>query len=155
MKKQDYTATIVVNTSAAQTFKCINRVSAWWTENIEGSSEKLNDVFTVHFADTFVTMKIIEFIPEKKTVWLVTDCFLPWLKDKQEWKNTRVVFEITPENNSTQIQFTHMGLVPEIECYNGCVKGWDQYFKESLLLLITEGKGRPERKKTAITDLTA
>ncbi len=40
-----------------------------------------------------------------------------------------------------------MGLVPEIECYNDCVKGWNFYVNESLFKLMTEGKGIPERKK--------
>jgi hypothetical protein len=37
----------------------------------------------------------------------------------------------------------HIGLVPEIECYTSCVKGWDQYVKGSLFKLLTEGKGLP------------
>ncbi len=56
-------------------------------------------------------------------------------------------FEITTKGNSTQIDFTHIGLVPEVECYNDCVKGWNQYVKDSLLKLITEGKGQPAKKK--------
>ncbi len=55
-------------------------------------------------------------------------------------------FEISTKDNSTQIHFTHIGLVPEVECYDMCVKGWDQYVKGSLLKLITEGKGQPQRK---------
>ena len=54
-----------------------------------------------------------------------------------------VVFEIVPANNSTKINFTHIGLQPQVECYNDCVKGWDQYVKGSLLELITKGKGQP------------
>ena len=149
MKKQDYTATILVKATATEAFKSINHVAAWWTENVEGSSEKLNDVLTIHFGETFVTIKIVESIPDKKVVWNVTDCYLPWLVDKQEWTNTRIVFELSAEGDSTSIRFTHIGLEPQVECYDGCVKGWDQYFKGSLAKLINEGKGLPQRKEMA------
>jgi hypothetical protein len=147
MKKQDYTATILVKATANEAFKSINHVAAWWTENVEGSSEKLNDVLTIHFGETFVTIKIVESVPDKKVVWNVTDCYLPWLADKQEWTNTRIVFELSAEGDSTSIRFTHIGLEPQVECYDGCVKGWDQYFKGSLAMLINEGKGLPQRKE--------
>ena len=49
MKEQDYTVSITVNATPQEAFKGINRVSQWWTENLEGSSQKLNDEFTVRF----------------------------------------------------------------------------------------------------------
>jgi len=55
-------------------------------------------------------------------------------------------FELSTEKNSTTIHFTHIGLVPEFECFDSCVKGWDQYVKGSLLKLLTEGKGQPQLK---------
>ena len=146
MKKQDYNATIVVKSTPAEAFKQVNRVSAWWTENLEGSSENQGDVFTAHFGDTFVSFTITELIPDKKVVWLVTDCHLPWLSDKKEWKGTSVSIEISGEKDATKINFTHIGLVPGIECYDGCERGWNQYFKDSLFKLITEGKGLPQIK---------
>ena len=42
---------------------------------------------------------------------------------------------------------THLGLKPGIECFDGCVKGWDQYVKDSLFRLLAEGKGAPEKTK--------
>jgi Activator of Hsp90 ATPase homolog 1-like protein len=152
MKKQDYTATILIKATANKAFKSINHVAEWWTENIEGSSEKLNDVFTIYFGETFVTMKIVESVPDKKVIWNVTDCYLHWLTDKKEWKNTQIVFEISAEGDSTRIQFTHVGLAPQVECYDDCVKGWDQYFKGSLASLINEGKGLPQRKEMATAE---
>ena len=147
MKKEDYNATLVVSQSANEVFKSINSVSKWWTENLEGDSENLNGVFTADFGGgNFVTHKLIEVIPNKKVVWLVTDCYLSWLKDKTEWTNTKMSFEISTKDNSTQMSFTHVGLVPEVECYDMCVKGWDQYVKGSLLKLITEGNGQPQKK---------
>jgi Activator of Hsp90 ATPase homolog 1-like protein len=152
MEKQDYTASILVRATADKAFKSINEVAAWWTENIEGISEKLNDVFIVHFGEAFVTMKIVESVPDKRVVWNVTDCYLHWLADKEEWKNTRIVFDISAEGDSTRIQFTHVGLTPQAECYDNCVKGWDQYIKDSLAKLINEGKGLPQRKQIATAE---
>jgi hypothetical protein len=148
MENQNYMATLTVSQTANEVFKHINSVSKWWTENSEGDSENLNGVFTVDFGDNnFVTHKLIEVIPNKKVVWLVTDCYLSWFKDKTEWTNTKMSFEISTKGNSTQISFTHIGLVPEVECYDMCVKGWDQYVKGSLFKLITEGTGQPQKKK--------
>src|SRR5882672_1082541 len=132
MQNNNYTVTIEVAKSAQDVFNAINAISKWWTENAEGRSENLNDVFKVHFGpESFVTHQLIEVVPNKKVVWLVTDCLLPWLKDKTEWTNTKMSFEISAKDNSTEISFTHIGLVPEVECYDMCLKGWDQYVKGS------------------------
>jgi len=144
MKKQDYTVSITVDASVQEVFKSINNVKKWWTDELEGDSQKQGDEFTVHFGDVHVsTQKLIELIPGKKVVWLVTDSNLNFIKDKQEWTNTTISFEIADHGNKTQVQFTHTGLVPEIECYNSCAKGWDYYIKGSLFKLLTEGKGTP------------
>src|SRR5450432_3162305 len=143
MKKQDYKASITVNATAQEVFKSINSVSDWWTTSFEGHSKKLNDVFTVRFGETFITVKIVELIPYRKIIWQVIDCYKHWLKNKKEWKDTKMSWEISAEKNATQISFTHIGLVPGIECYNGCEKAWNFYVKESLFKLLTEGKGIP------------
>lgn len=148
ISKQDYRSSITANITPKEAFEIITRVSEWWTANLEGSSKKPGDIFTTRFGETFTTFKIVEAVPYKKIVWLVTDCHLHWLKDKKEWKGTKISFEILPKNNSTQINFTHIGLVPEVECFDDCKKGWDHYIKESLFKLITEGKGLPDRKKS-------
>jgi hypothetical protein len=147
MENQNYKATIEVSKTPEEVFKSINSVTKWWTENLEGSSDKPNDVFKLLWGgDNFVDIKIIEFIPDKKVVWQVTDSYLDWLKDKHEWTNTKMSFEISTHDNKTKMTFTHIGLVPEVECYDMCVKGWDQYVKGSLLKLITEGEGQPQIK---------
>ena len=149
MKKQDYHASITVNATPQEAFKNINSVTKWWTENLEGSSQKLNDEFTVRFGDVhYSRQKLVEVVPDKKIVWFVTDSKLNFLKDKQEWNDTKISFEISIQNNKTKIHFTHIGLIPEIECFGACSNAWTQYIQQSLFSLITMGKGRPEPKES-------
>ena len=144
MKKQDYHAVISVGNSIQDTFEAINNVTRWWTDDLTGSSQKLNDEFTVQFGDVHKTsQKIIEFVPEEKVVWLVTECNLNFVEDKEEWKNTKISFELSRQGDKTQIDFTHFGLVPESECFKSCSKGWDFFIKGSLYKFLTEGKGNP------------
>jgi hypothetical protein len=144
MKAKDYTTTLTVDATPQEVFDHIHHVTAWWTDELKGQSKKLNDVFTVQFADMHVsTQKVIELIPDQKTVWLVTDSNLSFIKDKKEWTNTTIHFDISRHHNKTHVQFTHVGLIPDIECYKDCSKGWDYYIKGSLYKLLTEGKGTP------------
>jgi len=148
MKKQDYHINITVDATAHEAFESINNVTQWWTRNLEGSSQKLNDEFTVRFGDVHVsTQKLIEVIPDKKVVWLITDSKLNFIKDNQEWTGTKISFEISEKDNKTQIRFTHQGLVPEIECFNACSNAWGDYINNSLRNLVNTGKGQPTPKE--------
>ncbi len=144
MDKQNFHRTILVNASAAEAMKKISQVNLWWAKNFSGSAGKLNDTFTVRFGETFVDFLISELDPNKKVVWKVTDCNLHWIKAKKEWNHTEVAFEISAENNSTKIDFTHIGLVPGAECYHDCEAGWNGHVTKSLANFINEGKGQPE-----------
>jgi len=154
MKMQNYQIIINVDATAHEAFESINNVSQWWTENLEGSSHKLNDEFSVRFGDVhYSRQKLIEVEQDKKIVWLVTDSNLNFIKDKQEWTNTKIVFEINTHNKNTQVLFTHVGLAPDVECYDACSNAWREYIQGSLLNLINTGKGNPTKKEEK--DLTS
>lgn len=142
MATSNYTTTILVDNSATAVFNAINNVRGWWQGEIEGSTDKLNDEFSYRMEDIhFSKQKVVELIPNEKVVWLVTDSKLNFTKNKSEWTGTKIVFEISEINHKTQIHFTHLGLVPEIECYGGCSGAWEDLIQKSLLSFITTGKG--------------
>jgi hypothetical protein len=146
MTKLDFTTTIMVDQSEQEVFSAIKNIRGWWSglygEEFEGNSEQLDDEFTFRAGEGmhYSKQKLIELIPGKKIVWIVTDSKLDFLENKNEWTNTKICFEILRRGNKTGIIFTHVGLVPEIECYDSCSPAWTEYVQEKLLSLITKGK---------------
>ncbi len=151
MQRKYITATIEVAQSAKEVFHAISDVTNWWSKDFEGSSSKLNDEFTIqHPNQHYSKQKLIQVMPYKKIEWLVTDSTLYWLeKDKQEWTNTKMIFEINDTGDKTVLQFTHEGLVPEMECYAMCEKGWTMIIKEWLFHFLRVGTPSAEMTKAA------
>jgi len=151
MSDQNFTATITVDQTPEGAFAAIKNIGGWWSENIEGSTAKIGDEFTYRYQDVHqCKMKLVEVIPRKKLVWLVVDNYFKFTKDKSEWKDTKIVFEISKKGGKWGIHFTHMGLVPEYECFDICSNAWGSYINGSLRSLITTGKGKPNPKEKAM-----
>jgi hypothetical protein len=149
MPKSNYTTTFTVDQSPEEVFQAISNVRAWWSGEIEGATDKLDASFTYRYQDLHrTTQKITEFVPGKKVVWHVVDSKINFVKDKDEWDGTDIVFKIEKKGDKTELLFTHVGLVPAIECYDKCAGAWDYYINESLRDLITVGKGDPNEKES-------
>jgi len=151
MNNQDFTTSFLVDQSPKDVFDAINNVRGWWTEGVAGNTEKLNDEFSVQFWDVHYTMqKLIEVVPYTRVAWLITDSKLTFIADETEWTGTKIVFDILKKGEQTEVRFTHIGLVPQGECYKDCSNAWNGYINTSLKNLITTGKGNP----TTIEQLT-
>ena len=139
---KDYSATIELATLPMDVFTHLKDVTKWWSKDFEGNSSILNDEFVIcHPGRHYSKQKLVEVIPGRKLVWLVTDSKLDWLeKDKHEWTGTKMIFELSPEGDKTLLHFTHEGLVPEKACYAMCERGWNTVIKDWLVSYITEGK---------------
>lgn len=144
MNNNSFTATIVVSKSPAETFHAIKNFRGWWSEEIDGNTDKLNQTFFYHFKDIHLCkMELIEMVPDKKLVYRVVENDFNFINDKTEWVNTKLIFDISNEGAKTKVKFTHEGLVPEYECYNVCNDAWTGYIGNSLKDFIDTGKGNP------------
>jgi hypothetical protein len=149
MNSQNFTATFTVEQTPEEAFAAINNVRGWWSGEIEGGTGKLGDEFTYRYKDIHYSKhRITEMIPGKKVVWLVLDSYLSFVKDKAEWNGTEITFEVSRKGDKTEVRFTHLGLVPESECYGGCSNAWGSYINGSLRNLIATGEGAPNRRET-------
>lgn len=153
MTTTDFTTTIVVDQTATEVFNAITNVRGWWSEEIEGGTSRLNDEFEYHYQDVHRSkMKISELIPNRKVVWQVLDNYFSFTRDKNEWKDNTIIFEISEKDGKTQLRFTQEGLVPEYECFDICQNAWSTYIQKSLYSLITTGKGQPNGKDKPQTE---
>ena len=143
MKTSDFTTTISVDQTPQEAFEAINNVRDWWPGEIEGNTTKLNGEFSYRYKKMhYSNQKLVEVIPGKKVIWLVTESSLNFVENKSEWTGTKIIFEIFENDNKTQVRFTHQGLVPQFECFDACSNAWTDIIRDGLRALITTGKGK-------------
>ena len=143
----NYTATFTVDQTPDEVFTAINNVRGWWSEDIQGETDRLGE-FKYHYQDIHrCTIQITELVPGQKIAWHVVDNYFNFVEDKSEWKDTRIVFDIARHGDKTEVHFTHIGLIPAYECYDVCSDAWGTYIKGSLRSLITTGVGHPNQNE--------
>ncbi len=142
--QNDLTITFEVKQSPVEVFNAVINVRDWWSGNIEGATDKLGSEWTYRYQDIhYSKQKITKLVPNKNVTWHVIGSHISFVKDKEEWTGTDIVFDITKSGDKTLLTFTHKGLVPSIACYDKCAPAWDYYINDSLFKLITTGKGAP------------
>lgn len=144
MNAKSYTTSFTVDNTPAEAFAAINNPRAWWSTDIDGSTDRIGANFTfevpgVHYSKIRVT----ELVPGALVVWRVVDATIHFVTDKDEWTNTEIRFELTETTDGTEVRFTHYGLVPDVECYDACSSAWGLYIGGSLRNLIATGTGYP------------
>jgi hypothetical protein len=76
------------------------------------------------------------------------DSYPSFIEDKSEWNGTKVTFEITKKGDKTKVRFTHVGLVPDHECYGACSKRVGlPYQRRFAELDYGQAKGSPTTRK--------
>jgi hypothetical protein len=74
----------------------------------------------------------------------VANSSLTFVKDKSEWNDTEIVFDISGKDGKTEVRFTHRGLVPQHECYGSCSNAWGMLINGNLRKLIGTGERQPD-----------
>jgi len=153
ISSKNYTSSILVEKEISIAFKFIKNFRAWWSEEIDGNTDKVGETFFYHYKDVHLCkIKLIEMVDDKKLVYQVTENEFSFTKDKTEWINTKLIFLVSTEGNKTKVVFIHEGLVPEYECFDVCNDAWTNYIEGSLKELIETGTGKPNGKESRLNE---
>ena len=92
MQNQNFNISFLVNQTPKEVFKAVNNVRAWWSEELEGDSENVDDEFSYRHGDVhFSKHKLTEVIPNEKVVWLTLDSKLTFVEKQDEWNGTKFI----------------------------------------------------------------
>lgn len=131
-----YSFTFTTTKPHQEIFDMLLDVRNWWSglynEIIEGNSHITGEEFSYSAGNGAHASrhKLVEMVPCSRMAWLTTDSSLSFLEQKDEWTGTTISFDLVPDDNTTQITFTHHGLVPQIACYGQCMGAWQQYMNK-------------------------
>jgi uncharacterized protein YndB with AHSA1/START domain len=145
MSVTNFQSTIHIKASSSDVFKALtSEISKWWTKEFKGQSRNMLDEFTVRFGSSHKTMVVVGVIQDIRVVWECLDAVidLPELDNKSEWEGTRMGWTIDEEDSYTNLSLMHVGLTPELECYQVCEQGWNTYM-QSLKQYLETGTGKP------------
>ncbi len=136
-----FTTSFKVSQMPDEVFAAIINPRAWWSGEHEGNAARIGDVFTYRYKDIhYSKQQVSELIPAKRVAWKVLEGTLNFVEDKTEWTGTTITFDIARTGGMTEIVFTHVGLKPQVECYDTCSDAWTSLIRGSLKELIETGK---------------
>jgi uncharacterized protein YndB with AHSA1/START domain len=149
MSDSSYTTSITVDRTPDQVFDAINDVRGWWMTTVDGDNRAVGDEFSYRVPGVhFCKMRVAELVPGQKVVWQVVDNHMTFIDDQSEWIGTEIRFELSEKDGSTELRFTHAGLVPSYECFDICRNAWTFYVGDSLRRLAATGEGEPSDPAT-------
>jgi len=143
--ERGYSSSYTVEQSPEEVFAAILDVRAWWTGQIEGTADELGAEFTYrHPPQHYSRQRVVELKAGRRVAWRVTRSHLSFISEPSEWTGSEIVFDIVPAAGGTELRFTHVGLVPDVECFGACSTAWLHYINGSLRSLISTGQGLPD-----------
>jgi uncharacterized protein YndB with AHSA1/START domain len=142
-----FCAALYLEAPAAKVYEALTTsegVKGWWTESCEiGTTEGGQSTF--RFDETWKTMRIEKLAPAAEVRWHCVDSSID-LEDgrtSSEWIGTEFLFQLKSLSvQTTALRFQHVGLLPALDCYSDCFRGWTR-FLGSLKQYVETGTGAP------------
>ena len=142
-----YQQSLVVTATPATVYAALTTAEGlrgWWTDDCDVATA-VGETITFRFGQTSKDMRIERLDAGREVRWHVTKAHIAAgnLARRDEWVGTDIVFRLASAGaGRTQLDFEHVGLVPGLDCYALCNKGW-QHFMTSLKQLAETGRGTP------------
>ena len=142
-----YRQTLVIEAPPAAVYQALatpEGIRGWWTQDCEADSAVGGNI-RLRFGATQKILRIERLDSDREVCWSCTEAHIAaaQLARKDEWVGTRMVFRLAPEGDRrTRLDFEHVGLTSDLQCYDLCNDGW-RYFMHSLSRFAETGRGTP------------
>ena len=152
-----YQKSLVVEADPATVYAALTTqagLRGWWTEDCNAQTH-VGGTIHFRFGPNSKIMRIEKL--DRPTAqqngevhWICTESQIVTSSGcSNEWIGTELVFRLTPQGKHTRVDFEHIGLVPELECYAACNEGW-RHFLGSLQQFAKTGRGTPYDSEWAV-----
>ncbi|MGH3828186.1 MAG: SRPBCC family protein [Pseudonocardiaceae bacterium] len=143
-RAQDFTAVLDLPVSpddVVSLFTSAAGVSRWWGPT-EGDAAVGGTLITSFGEHGVNATRVLEAGPDR-VVWepVAAPGTTP-TGHTREWLGTTIQIDIHPAGNGTELRFRHVGLNPELECWDACYDAWS-YFMGSIGSCVKTGVGTP------------
>jgi uncharacterized protein YndB with AHSA1/START domain len=117
----------------------------WWTQTCTAGG-KPGEMARFEFGENYKLMRIDTLRPGQQVRWQCLESRIH-VEGREypanEWAGTTIVFRINGDTPThTVLRFEHLGLTPELECFELCNGGWN-HFLNSLQRYVETGAGTP------------
>jgi hypothetical protein len=135
-----YTSTVRFTKTADDVFDALSKVTGIagsWSP-AHGSAEAGGELRLDHNHPDPLVLKVDIADRPRSVEWTVLDYPL-----NPEWVGTGIAFALRPiDSGGTEVEFHHHGLIPQLDCYDQCSRGWD-YYLPSLHAYVEPGPVTP------------
>ncbi|MCL1125142.1 hypothetical protein [Shewanella surugensis] len=149
MSEMSYQKKVRVHADSDEIYQALTRgFGHWWTRP-DNPIVNVGDTATFTFppGKSYWTLMAQELTPGKTVGLVCTDArHIHQGQPKSietEWLGTQLIWRIKNYGTYREIYFTHMGLEPELLCFDICKCGWDHFFLRSLPAYLDVGQGEP------------
>lgn len=155
MSTDSFTTSVTIRRTPQEVFDAINDVRGWWSEEVDGVTDRVGGEFAYRGHDDAETVehlariRVVDLVPGERVVWRVLENSMSFISDQAEWRDTEIRFELTAVDGGTELRFTHVGLVPSYECFDVCREAWGLYIRTSLPAFAETGVGQPIRRSAS------
>lgn len=150
----NFNRTITVSADAGTAYTALTTgFEHWWTRP-EGTIQQIGDraKFTFPPGISFWTFEAVKLVPGKHVELLCVEALHKHEDQPKaietEWLDSRVIWTIEETGNRCTITMNHIGLTPDLLCFDVCVAGWDHFYTGSLKAYLNYGKGMPHQPGT-------
>jgi len=150
MNEKNYTRKMHVNASPRVIYQALTEgFEQWWTTACGNVFKQMGDriKFTFPPLVSYWTLEAKVLQPNERVELECVEAYHEFGDQqdtpKQEWLGTNMIWTIMPQDDHTDIHFTHNGLTPALHCFEVCEAGWDMFFVSSLKAYLDTGVGTP------------